>query len=204
MDKKALTNLEVIRLVWRIFGGAKELVRGGDFWLAGLIWVLCYRVWSNPGWWDQPISVLPNLLGFTLGGFAIFLGFGSESFKEVISSKNPVKSPYLSVSAAFVVFVMTQCIALLWALVANALCFPVPLALKPFAGALAVGTSISWAIGYFLFIFGIVLAIRASLRIFRLSRWYNDFLIAEVENREAAKAAPVPSEPDTAPPMTPG
>ena len=193
MEKQALTNWEVIRLAWRIFGGAKELVRGADFWLTGLIWALCYRVWSNPQWWEQPISVLPNLLGFTLGGFAIFLGFGSESFKEVISRKDPLKSPYLSVSAAFVVFVMAQCIALLWALVARALSFPVPPALNPIADLLAIGTAISWALGYFLFILGIVLAIRASLRIFRLSRWYNDYLIAEMEAREAA------AEQDSAP-----
>jgi hypothetical protein len=106
-------------MAWRITGGWRSTFRSGDFWITLGVTVLCFNFWRNDIWWDQVISVLPNLLGFTLGGFAIFLGFGSESFKTMLSDEDELKSPYVSVSAAFLMFVAFQVLALLYALVAK-------------------------------------------------------------------------------------
>lgn len=153
------------------------LFRSGEFWITLLIWALCFSTWSCPNWWEQPISVLPNLLGFTLAGFAIFLGFGNDDFKEMIASEDHYKSAYLSVSASFVTFVFTQCAALLWALVAKAFTFSIPACLYPIENILIYLKYFFWGFGYFLFIYGIMLSVISSLRLFRVSRWYNDFLV---------------------------
>lgn len=188
MNNKSLKNFQAIRLAWSITGGSKALVRSGDFWLAIAISVLCYGTWSEPKWWDQPISILPNLLGFTLGGFAIFLGFGSDNFTELIADEEEQSSIYLSVSAAFLMFVVTQCAALLFALVAAGVWRPVPHWLGPIGPILVACAPLVWGLGYFLFIYGIVLAVRAALRIFRVSRWYNAFIVAEQKRKAKAKA----------------
>lgn len=183
-NHKAISNVRILVLAWRIAGGTREFVRSWDFCVALVLLAICYPTWSNEGWWDQPIGVLPNLLGFTLGGFAIFLGFGNENFKEVIADKNELKSLYLSVSAAFLLFEAFQVCSLLFALAAAALWAPTPDALlfaAPFIQK--IGNPICWGFGYFLFLYSIVCSLRAALRIFRVSRWYNSFLVVEAENK---------------------
>ncbi|MES2296812.1 MAG: hypothetical protein V4582_07195 [Pseudomonadota bacterium] len=164
---------------WAITGGWSSNARSIDFWLAVLVWALCYHFWATDAWWDQVLSVIPNLLGFTLGGFAIFLGFGSDTFRELISDADEFKSPYISTSAAFLVFVAMQLIALLFALAAKGLYFPTPIWLKSWEDILHLGRLGSSGVGYFLFVYSIALAFRAAMRIFRLSRWYHAFIMRE-------------------------
>ncbi|WP_156385533.1 hypothetical protein [Ramlibacter sp. Leaf400] len=165
-------------LAWRITGGTRAFVRSADFVVALAITALCANKWLGQGWWDQAIAIVPSLLGFTLGGFAIFLGFGSDSFREQITTENQLTSPYLSVSAAFLIFVTAQCVALLYALICAALYFPRPPILDPLGPFLESATPVAWGIGYLIFVLSITLSMRAALRIFRLSRWYNSFIVA--------------------------
>lgn len=183
--QRALKNFEVFGLAWRIAGGTKALLKGVDFKLALLLTAVCAPSWLSDGWWEQTLSVLPNLLGFTLGGFAIFLGFGSDQFQKEIADEEEHKSLYLSVSAAFLLFVLFQVAALLYALVAKALWQPTPAILsfaKPFF--IGYGNYICWGVGYFLFLYSIILSLRAAARIFRVSRWYNHFLVVEMRESE--------------------
>lgn len=185
---KALTNAKILLLAWQIAGGKREFFKSGDFWITFILLFICMPAWMTDGWWSQPIGVIPNLLGFTLGGFAIFLGFGTDDFKEEIADENELKSLYLSVSAAFLLFVAFQVAALLYALAASALWQPTPKLLlfaAPFISK--YGNPIFWGFGYFLFLYSIVCSLRAALRIFRVSRWYNSFLVVEAKIKAAEK-----------------
>jgi hypothetical protein len=184
-----LTNLQLIRLAWRIVGGWAGIFKSGHFWVAVFLWLLCIPTWTNPKWWEMSISVLPSLLGFTLGGFAIFLGFGSDSFKEMITSEHEDKAQYLSVSAVFLTFVGVQVAGLLWAIACAATWQPIPSSLKSVESVLQGGQLVCWGIGYLLFLYGIVLSFHAALRIFRLSRWYNSFIVETVEQRNEIDAS---------------
>ncbi len=173
----AKTNVELIYLSWKISGRWKGTFKSFDFALAFIVCALSYHFWWYGRWWDQVISVIPNVLGFTLGGFAIFLGFGSESFKKMLAEgENVDASPYISVSASFLNFTIFQITALLIAFVANATHFDTPVLLLPYKSMIHwfdIGGS---ALGYFVFLYSLILALRAALRIFRLSRWYALFL----------------------------
>lgn len=116
-----LSTVGVLRFVWGSSGGLKAMLRSFDFYLALVVWLLATPMWISAKWQDQVISVLPNLLGFTLGGFAIFLGFGSDDFKRAIARSDESSSPYLSVSAAFMLFISVQLAALMSAIVSSAL-----------------------------------------------------------------------------------
>jgi len=83
-----LGNKDIIALAWRITGGTKKRLKSFDSILALIITLLCMPAWTKPGWWEMPISIMPSFLGFTLGGFAIFLGFGSDSFKTFIANSD--------------------------------------------------------------------------------------------------------------------
>ena len=180
---KAKTDLEIAKLAWENIGGIQAISKSFDFRIALAVSFLCSQAWLAPDWWEKPISVLPNLLGFTLGGFAIFLGFGSDQFKELIARKDEAKSEYLSVSSTFLLIVTVQVIGLLYAIICEALWAPTPTWLKHVSPILPYVNCIAWFVGYFLYIQSIVLSLRAAIRIFRVSRWYNSFLVANTEEQ---------------------
>lgn len=183
---KPLSNLGLLLLVWRNARGVRGICHGPEFWLAVISWLLTSPFWLFQPWWDQVISILPTILGFTLSGFAIFLGFGSDEFKRFLArGKDPDMNAYLSVGAAFVLFVLVQLLAVLFALVVKGLRFPTPDILMSYRSWIEVGNYVAGGIGYFLFLYSLVLALRASLRIFRLSRWYSKYLAAtDPQNKE--------------------
>ncbi len=44
--------------------------------------MILYPSWSHKGWWNDILSLMPNLLGFSLGGFAMWIAIGDEAFKK--------------------------------------------------------------------------------------------------------------------------
>jgi uncharacterized membrane protein len=181
---KAKTDLEIAKLAWVSMGGTGAIWKSFDFRVALAVSLLCWPAWLAPEWWEKAISVLPNLLGFTLGGFAIFLGFGSDQFKELIARKDEAKSEYLSVSSTFLFIVAVQVVGLLYAIICESLWVPTPTLLKPISHIIPYLNYLAWFIGFFLFMLGIVLSLRAAIRIFRISRWYNSFLVFNTEERD--------------------
>ncbi len=168
---------EVLGRYWTIYGGLGALLRSPYFHLSLLLTAVTADSWLHEKWWSTAISVLPNLLGFTLGGFAIFLGFGDEKFKAVIAGTDPEESegfsPYLSVSATFLHFVVVQVTALLWALVGSALYFELPDPRLAFVGRV-LGV-LGGAIGYWLLLYSICVGAAAGISVFRVAGWYDAF-----------------------------
>ncbi len=180
----AKTDLEIAKLALKNMGGTGAILKSFDFRIALAVSFLCWPAWLAPDWWAKAISVLPSLLGFTLGGFAIFLGFGSDQFKELIARKDEAKSEYLSVSSTFLFIVSVQVIGLLYAIICESLWVPTPIWLKHISPILPYLNYIAWFVGYLLYVLGIVLSLRAAIRIFRVSRWYNSFLVANSEKHD--------------------
>jgi hypothetical protein len=180
----AKTDLEIAKLAWKNMGGTAAIAKSFDFRIALAVSFMCWPAWLAPDWWEKAISVLPSLLGFTLGGFAIFLGFGNDQFKELIARKDEAKSEYLSVSSTFLFIVSVQVIALLYAIICESLWVPTPIWLMRISPILPYLNCLAWFVGYFLYVLGIVLSLRAAIRIFRVSRWYNSFLVANSEKHD--------------------
>ncbi len=112
------------------------------------------------------------------------MGFGSDQFKELIAQEDETKSEYLSVSAAFLFIVTVQVIGLLYAVICKSLWVPTPELLKHVSQVIPYLNPVAWLFGFFLYVFGIVLSLRAAIRIFRVSRWYNSFLVANAEEQD--------------------
>ena len=164
--------------------------------LAGLILALTWNTWWAPqcgkdgacvGWWDQNISVLPNLLGFTLGGFAIFIGFGDEKFRAILADPEPeqpgkpatdnsntLSNLYIGLCASFVHFILVQAIALLFAIVAKSWWFYTPY-MDSFRGWLPALNAVGGAIGYGLFLYALTCVLAATMHVFRIAKMYARF-----------------------------
>ena len=177
-----------IACYWQIYGGSRAFLRSPYLHVSLALSVVTANTWLFHCWWDTVLSVLPNLLGFTLGGFAIFLGFGDDKFKAAIAGNDPDEtedySPYMSVTSTFLHFVFVQIVALLWALAAKGLHFDLPWTL-PAEFFFWIG-SVGDFIGYWLFLYGLSLSAAAALAIFGVAGWFEAFHTDKKTNPESA------------------
>ncbi len=152
---------------WIQYGGIKALITSPFLHVSILITILCYPLWFNQQWWENVISIMPNLLGFTLAGYAIWLAIGDGKFREILSGSTEEKtSPFMSLNYSFLHFIFIQILALIYAILVS--------------GFSAWGdfwpkevVKITGLIGYLLFIYAIFSAFATVLAIVRYSRWYD-------------------------------
>lgn len=109
---------------WRAYGGLRNLLISPYLHLSILLAGAAWPLWSVPGWWDVILSIIPSILGFTVGGFAIVLALGTGDFGAALSSarkpdKDPLDSMMGKLSAAFCHFILVQFTAVLLALLAK-------------------------------------------------------------------------------------
>jgi hypothetical protein len=167
--------LSIFSRYWRSYGGIGALLVSPYFHLSLLLSVGMTPFWLNKSWWDTALSTLPNLLGFTLAGFTIWLGFGDEKFRNLISKSKPEKeSPFMGVSAAFAHFVVIQLLALLAALWALAMNFPTPdwISANCFSEFLIASGHF---FGFFLFVYSLMSTLAATMGVFRAASWYDSY-----------------------------
>lgn len=186
---------DILKTYWNAYGGSKAVFRSPFFWISIALLVLTTHYWLTKEWWDQVLSVMPNVLGFTLGGFAIFLGFGDEEFRKLISGQEPEEdgpSPYVEVSSTFLHFVFVQLVTLLMAISVKATRFDLTeidflagkIWINDLAEILVSARVIADMFGYWLFLYGLCITAAAALAIFRVSFWYDSLQTA---NRQEEK-----------------
>ena len=157
---------EIFTHYWSAYGGLKAFIKSFYLHVAIFLSILCYPLWMNKTeifWYDIPISVLPNLLGFTLGGYAILLAFGSEKFIAKIagSEADGSPSPYMEVNAAFIHFLLVQAISLLFSLLGK---------------IWEVDGIVLGFLGFTTFLYALTTLIAACMAIFRVASWYDEHM----------------------------
>ena len=167
----------IVGRYWRAYGGARALVVSPYFHLSLVVTAVTSMIWSTEKWWDQVVTVIPSLLGFSLSGLAIVLGFGGEKFLDVMRGRDSAdqqdESPYIVVAAAFTHFVFVQVLALLLAITA--------IGLWQFEGASTpwlfasnrVARGILWGLGYWMFVYAICSAAATLFAVFRMATWFD-------------------------------
>jgi hypothetical protein len=157
-----------------------------------LVTAFSYSRWLRGDWASGSVSLLPSLLGFSLGTYAILFSLITARVKGAMRAVKDGRSisALEQVNATFFHFIFVQVIGLLWALasqgtalfdLASWLSLRWPIALTVFEIARVAGA----AIGFLLLIYSVTLMIGAALAIYRLA------LIAD------------PAEQAPAPPGTP-
>ncbi|MCU7494750.1 MAG: hypothetical protein HF314_12085 [Ignavibacteria bacterium] len=198
--KKFNGVVKIFSIYWTTYGRTKELLQSLYFWMAIIITGLSFNIWFNPDWWSLVLGVIPNLMGFSLGGFAIFLAFGDNQFLSIIrgSNENGKSSPFINLSASFVHFILVQMLALLSAIAAKSLYIPFPEWILNIFTSLGISETfiwgfasilrtIGWFLGFFLFIYALFTAIAATMAIFRLTRWFDIYSGKNISKRKNPK-----------------
>lgn len=168
----------ILKRYWSTYGGIKAVLKSWYFRIAIVIAIMLYPQWSSPKWWDDVLSIMPNLLGFSLGGYAMWIAIGDDSFRKLISGEDPdgKPSPYMEVNSAFVHFIVLQMLSILLALVAKAYYFQwdsdlvIVKSIKPY---LLGVTLVSYFLSYLIFIYALLSAIAATFALLRVSSWYD-------------------------------
>lgn len=169
------------RAYWTAYGGWRAYV-GSPYLVAALLLTgLMAPLWLKANWWDMVLNVLPSILGFSLGGFAIFLAFGDDGFRNLIGGHHPddkpdEQSPYIEFSATFFHFIVVQVVAIILSLFAKSF-FIIQL---PNGSAFTQWNNIVkpiwWALGFASFFYAILSALALALAIFGLARSFDDYL----------------------------
>lgn len=175
--------VENLKRYWSAYGGWQALFFSPYLHISLALTIVLHRFWMHEPWWELSISVLPSIIGFALGGYAIWLGFGDEKFRALLSQKDPSEShsPYMVVSATFAHFIIVQMLALLLAVIAKGTNY----ALSPndIIGnfAIAIGSDLNlfanfapvlYGTGFLFFSYALMTAIAATFALFRITGWF--------------------------------
>lgn len=183
----------VFNRYWQHYGGRQAVFLSPYFHAAIVLTACLYPYWLTQPWWNLAINGVPGLLGFSLGGFAIWLGFGDRDFRDRIGKrkKGEASSAYMKVSSAFAHFIVLQISALIAAIIAAATQFSistdgpigryVPLIVADFF--VTYLAPMGYFFGFLLFCYALLSALAAGMAVFRVASWF-DYHINDGQSKE--------------------
>lgn len=166
--------IERLRQYFDAYGGWRALITSPLFSLSALITAINYSNWlESSEWVSLSQNMIPNLLGFSLGTYAILTSGIKRTLKAL---KNDKDISYLDeINATFFHFLFVQVLALIWTFIFHStLVYDVaalssattwPGANLMCSALYAVGSFI----GCFLLVYSVVLVLGAALAIYRLA-----------------------------------
>jgi hypothetical protein len=172
------TFFNLLRRYFAQYGGWRGVFLSPFFLLSAAITAISYSTWIDPKWTSISQALIPNLLGFSLGTYAILFSIMTGRLKRALREKtNPRGVPYLfEMNATFFHFIFVQVLALLWALLFNGtLLYDIASGLGDPAAlcAFSVVSLIGSAVGFCLLVYAFLLTIAAALVVYRLAGIYD-------------------------------
>lgn len=119
VGQRSFVALRPIKLYWAAYGGWREFFQSLYLYAALIFTVTTFPIWSkfdkdgNATWATMPTSILPNLLGFSMGGMAIMLAFAGSRVFVYITEDGKKNSYFIKAVASFYHFIMAQTVAIL-------------------------------------------------------------------------------------------
>jgi hypothetical protein len=119
MIKAYVTLAKFYRTYWHLYGGWRALLVSPYFHLAVIITALCAPIWLDNSkatiWSGAAINILPNLMGFSIAGMAIFLAFSNANTMRAVTEDGDPESYFVTTVANFFHFILVQTVALVLA-----------------------------------------------------------------------------------------
>lgn len=175
---------------WEAYGGWRALFSSKYFWCSFIITPMCYSFWAlkPDDFINMALAALPNLLGFALGGYAVWLGIGDQRLKKLLSefdedrSFQEKQSDFMIVNATFVHFIVLQIISLSYLIILKANSFSqIMLYLNKhfdinscFLSLINLIAILGYGFGFLLFIYSIFSMLAATFAVFRIAKWSDE------------------------------
>jgi len=169
---------EIVARYYGAYGGASAMLGSPYLHLSLGLAALMWPLWRVPSWTDITLSVLPSLMGFSLGGFAMLLAVGDDGFRAILAGPardSDKPSPLMGIAASFVHFLVMQTLSIVVALLIKAH-LAVGVIVTPPGGAVLHGPAL-WisAAGFWLFVYALLLSMPAVFRVLRVVSWYDRY-----------------------------
>ena len=170
------TFFRIIRRYFADYGGWRGLMLSPFLHGGILVSAVSYPMWMSAKWPDSVTNIIPSLLGFSLGTYALLFSLMSNRMKQALKHlKNKAGIPYLDeINATFFHFILIQTICLSWAVlmrssavydIATYICAP-----KAMLQLISIGNGVAGFIGYTLLAYSLLLVIASSVAVYRLAR----------------------------------
>lgn len=166
-----------LRRYFRAYGGWEAIFRSPLFLLAACLTGLGYGNWIDGDKWSAlSQSLIPNLLGFSLGTYAILFSLMTGRLKRALKAVNNARGiTFLEeINATFFHFIFVQVVALLWAfLYQGTILFDLTQIAKPYwpcaPAVFRFTQALGGAAGYTLLVYSISLIVASALAVYRLA-----------------------------------
>lgn len=166
LNSSTLGPKQSFLIYWKAYGGLKALYKSIYFFISIIlslfIVLLNYTFFDDQwNWCELVTSIIPYILGFSLGGYAFLVGFGNERFLNILCLKNNNEdySVYMKVSASFFHVIFIQFLSLFFAVLSK---------------ALHLNNFILFDfIGIFLFLYAILTIVSTSFAVLNLADWFD-------------------------------
>lgn len=151
-------------LYWRGYGGIIALLSSLYVWLSLVITLIIainncdqQNLWE---WYENVINIIPSILGFALGGYAILVGFGDEKFLSIMRGKEKKEdfSLYMRVNTSFFHFIFVEFISLFYAIIYK---------------ALILENIYLYYSGIFLFFYALFTIVSTAFSVLNLADWFD-------------------------------
>ena len=164
-----------VRRYFRDYGGWSGVVKSPLFWVAVLIAGINYDWWLKHSWIASTQSLIPSLLGFSLGTYAILFSLMTNRLKRALKAVvNDRGVPYLNeINATFFHFIFVQVLALAWSFIQQGNLIVDILGERLARGSigtiLRVLDGAASFIGAFLLLYSVLLVVAAALAVYRIA-----------------------------------
>lgn len=161
---------------WADYGGWRDFFLSPLLHFSVLISGVSYSAWLEPEWIDLPLSLLPNLLGFSLGAYALIFSLADERLLAALNAPTADGRPtnLRMINATFLHFILIQTAAVVFALINKSTLLIDLVGMAP-ADESQIDTvqvllrASAGATGHFLTVYAVVLLIGAALAAYRLA-----------------------------------
>jgi hypothetical protein len=158
------------------YGGWRAVFGSPLFLFSCAVTGLSYANWRDDGWSALSQSLIPSILGFSLGTYAILFSLITNRIKRALRAAQNTQgvSALEEINATFFHFILVQVIALIWAFLfrgsalvdfAHFASSRVPSAIAIFESVRIIGS----ALGFLLLIYSVTLIVAAALAVYRLA-----------------------------------
>ncbi|MBF0192496.1 MAG: hypothetical protein HQL99_15360 [Magnetococcales bacterium] len=159
---------EVFGRFWKNYGGISAVLLSPYFHAAIIFTGALYPIWIAPGWHEIVKTVMPSMVSFSLGGFAIWLALGDQHFRSIICGceDENEQSIYMAVNSSFLHFIILQILSILVAIFAESW--------LPDKAPMTLAANAFSFLGFLVFSYALLSGVASAMAIYRVASWYDN------------------------------
>ena len=164
------SEISVWSRYWNAYGGFKALLYSRYFIISCVVTLVTFPFWMQSSWWDLPLSIMPNLLGFSLGGLAILIGVIQPETMSVLATKDKATSitTMSKFTATFTHFVLVHAACLFLAILCKATYWEASTEPERQLWVWSLQL-LGWGFSWLVFVYALTLTFATSIEVFRFS-----------------------------------